>query len=79
MIYPASYSVCIRGSFCRVKQLAHEADHSFSFSAKDNNEWIFSSAPPTCHYDMYRASFTLVRDMMKVAVDSKDNKDSLGV
>jgi hypothetical protein len=45
---------------------------------KDNNEWIFSSAPLTCHYDMYRAGFTFVLDM-KVAVDNKDSEDSLGV
>ena len=70
--------MCIRGSFSRVKRLAREADHSLSFSAKDNNECIFSSTPPTCHYDMYRAGFALVLDV-KVAVDSKDSKDSLGV
>lgn len=77
-IYPAACSVCIRSFLCRVKQLACEAAHPSSFSAKDNNEWIFSSAPLTCHYDMYRADSTSVLDM-KVAVDSKDSKDSLDV
>jgi hypothetical protein len=58
--HPASNSV---GCYPGVKWPGHEVKYSLPFSAKVENEWSFTSAPPICLHGIDRKNFTFLTFM----------------
>jgi len=50
--YPASYPMGTRGLSLGVKWPGHKSDHSLPSSNKVNNEWSYTSTPPTSLHGM---------------------------